>query len=333
MWVEELMGFDEGSPDQVREQCRVEAGELVSLVNQKRFQLGEFHLLSLAEIREQSDVLLQQVDRPSKVSESVGNVQAFHQLPDHRGALFQVASQFNLLEMVGPSVTPEQGVGIYQYDGTQGPACAIACGAGTIYRNYFVPIGDQIGQTEDCQIDCLALLGEAFGNSNQELWAMRNGYALASQSGLEKVSEQLANANRETIDEWRGLLQVGAHFNTEVTLDAAGHCVSQLYCSATPVAYSRLSSSSWAPLAQLVLEAAYESTMRLALINREKTGSDKVFLTLLGGGAFGNASSWIVGAMLRAIDLVANCGLDIRIVSYGSKNPTIKPLLERWSTL
>ena len=70
-----------------------------------------------------------------------GDVQQMHQSPENAGALFQVASQFNLLEMVSPTVTPEDGVTRYQHDRTQGPACAIAAGAATIYRNYFAPVG------------------------------------------------------------------------------------------------------------------------------------------------------------------------------------------------
>ena len=62
-----------------------------------------------------------------------GDVRALHGAPEHANALFQVASQFNLLEMVGPEVTPEDGVTRYQGDKTQGPACAIAAGAATIY--------------------------------------------------------------------------------------------------------------------------------------------------------------------------------------------------------
>ena len=53
-----------------------------------------------------------------------------HGLPENRGALFQVASQFNMLEMVGPRVTPEEGVTRYEHDRTQGPACAMAAGRG-----------------------------------------------------------------------------------------------------------------------------------------------------------------------------------------------------------
>jgi hypothetical protein len=47
-----------------------------------------------------------------------GDVRHMHKSPENAGALFQVASQFNMLEMTGPEVTPEHGVTIYQYDGT-----------------------------------------------------------------------------------------------------------------------------------------------------------------------------------------------------------------------
>ena len=86
-----------------------------------------------------------------------------HQSPENAGALFQVASQFNLLEMVSPAVTPEQAVTRYQHDLTQGPACAIAADAATIYRNYFAPVDGSVGQTTERQFDGLADLGEAQG--------------------------------------------------------------------------------------------------------------------------------------------------------------------------
>lgn len=43
------------------------------------------------------------------VSQVMGDAGALHR-DVNRGALFQVASQFNLLEMTGPDVTPEDGV-------------------------------------------------------------------------------------------------------------------------------------------------------------------------------------------------------------------------------
>nr|AKK31247.1 hypothetical protein [Leishmania panamensis] len=52
--------------------------------------------------------------------------------------LFQVSSQFNLLEFSSSEVTPEHGVRHYAHDRTQGPACAMACMGGTVYRNYLL---------------------------------------------------------------------------------------------------------------------------------------------------------------------------------------------------
>jgi hypothetical protein len=59
----------------------------------------------------------------------IADVRALHQDDTFKGALFQIAWQFNLLEMIGPDVSPEHGVTRYQHDRTQGPACAIAAGA------------------------------------------------------------------------------------------------------------------------------------------------------------------------------------------------------------
>ena len=42
--------------------------------------------------------------------------------------------------------TPEMGVTGYVNDRTQGPCCAIACGAGTVYRNYLAPVRDSAGR-------------------------------------------------------------------------------------------------------------------------------------------------------------------------------------------
>ncbi len=67
-------------------------------------------------------------ESPKQVRELIADVQQLHIKKTNAGSLFQVASQFNLLEMVSPNVTPEQGVGRYENDRTQGPACAIAAG-------------------------------------------------------------------------------------------------------------------------------------------------------------------------------------------------------------
>src|SRR5690554_8221081 len=93
--------------------------------------------------------------------------------------------------MVSPQVSTEQGVDIYEHNRTQGPACAIACGAGTIFRNYFVPVKDQLGQTKNKQVDCLELIGEELNNAKYTLWKMSNGYALPNKDGLVNINAQL----------------------------------------------------------------------------------------------------------------------------------------------
>ena len=120
--------------------------------------------------------------RRSTVRCVTGNVRAMHADPELERALFQVASQFNLLEMTGPSITPEDGVTRYSSDHTQGPACAIAAGAATIYRNYFVPVDGEGGQTRERELNALVHVGAALSarldRPVSDLWTMRNGYAL-----------------------------------------------------------------------------------------------------------------------------------------------------------
>ncbi|MCL6433296.1 MAG: hypothetical protein K6T90_03625 [Leptolyngbyaceae cyanobacterium HOT.MB2.61] len=325
-WFERLTGFPEESPQQVRANLTVEGNTLKSLVNGKAWVCGELATPSLGELREHVHSNEFRTGRLN-VQEVVANVQDLHKDESNAGALFQVASQFNLLEMVSPSVTPERGVGIYENDHTQGPACAIAAGAGTIYRNYFAIVNGQIGQSAENQIDCLADVGTVLGNSEGQLWEMKNGYALASRSGLVEIAKQLRALNESEIDRLRQKLRIGIQWNTQVTLNNCKHLVSQAYCAALPVAYTDHSPELWAEFARLVLEGAYEATICTAVLNSVRNGNNRVFLTLLGGGAFGNQIDWIIGAIRRALNLYKNIGLDIAIVSYGSSNPGIQELV------
>ena len=51
--------------------------------------------------------------------ESPDQVRANLEVNDNAGALFPVASQFNLLEIPSRQVTPERGVDVYESDRTQ----------------------------------------------------------------------------------------------------------------------------------------------------------------------------------------------------------------------
>ena len=329
-WFEDLTGFPEKDPDQVRKNISLDGSTLVSKVNGRELICGRLETPSLAELRERLPSVKRGA-RKIKVREVVADTQALHTDPANAGALFQVASQFNLLEMVSPRITPEQGVGIYEEDSTQGPACAIAAGAGTIYRNYFVPVNGRAGQTADNQIDCLADMGKALGNTDNRLWRMCNGYALPSRDGLFEISNRLRSLHEDELDEIRKLLRIGIQWGTQTTLNESPHLVSQAYCSALPVAYSVLSVGLWQHFARLVLEASYEATICAAILNCESTGNNNVYLTLIGGGAFGNEADWIIDSIKRTLTLYAGHDVNVGIVSYGCSKPHVRQLVSEFS--
>jgi len=326
MWFKKLTGFEETSPEFVKENIIIEGNSLYSKANERSFQFGSLQIPTLKILKEEAPPREIFKDKIS-ISEVVANVQQLHCDNNNKNALFQAASQFNLLEMVGPHITPERGIDIYERDFTQGPACAIACGAGTIYRNYFIPINGQIGQSSHSQIDCLDLIGEMLNNKKLQLWKMSNGYALLNQNGLLKINSligEMSNSERESLKE---KLKIGIQWNTEVTLTEQKQIVSQAYCSALPVAYSQIESFYWESFARIILEATYEATLYAALINLDRTGSNKVFLTLVGGGAFGNELNWITESLVKALRKFINTPLDIKIVSYGKSNPMLQKVI------
>ena len=327
MWFEKLTGFEEESPEQVRANLTVADGIMTSKVNGQSFRCGILETLSLGELRAIAPSLNTFHDKIS-VSEIIGDVKELHQDENNSGALFQVASQFNLLEMLSPNGTPEEGVGIYEYDGTQGPACAVACGAGTIYRNYFAKHNGQIGQTSGNQIDCLQGIGNVLGNIDSRLWKMQNGYALANRGGLLDIAEQIQNMNEAEYNALMSELRIGIQWDTQVTFDNCKHTLTQAYCSALPVSYSEIPSYLWTDFAKLILNATYEATLYTGLLNYQKTGNNKVFLTLVGGGAFGNEDEWIISAIKSAIDKFSKMPLDIQLVSYRKSKAVVRELVD-----
>jgi len=320
-WFEQITGFKEAGYETTRSKLKVETGRLHSLVNGKSYGIGSLELVSLQTLRERAQ---SGGGLPGRLEVEIvrGDVRKLHLVPQNAGALFQVASQFNMLEMTGPEVTPEQGVTRYVGDPTQGPACAIAAGAATIFRNYFAPVGDRFGQTSECQLDGLALMGETLARATglpvTSLWEMQNGYALCTKSGLRAISKHVEALAPNERDALAGSLCVGLHQDVEVT-DAKGpdrQIVSQIFCSALPVKYSDVPSMEWKTFASLVLQAAYEATLWAGVLNAQRGASNIVLLTRLGGGAFGNDDEWIDAAMRQAFRVVADFGLNVKIVSY-----------------
>lgn len=120
MWFETLAGFRESDVSNVAAQFAVEGDHIRSLANGRRMQHGRFATPTLGELRQRWAGLAKS-SGAIRVRGIVGDAQALHRVPTNAGACFQVASQFNTLEMDSPRVTPEHGIDRYENDHTQGP--------------------------------------------------------------------------------------------------------------------------------------------------------------------------------------------------------------------
>ena len=104
-WFEQLTGILETSPTRVRDQLTLDDDCLIC-PSGKRLAFGALETPTLAELRDQ--VRQSDVGRDGmSLREQVADVKQLHADEANAGALFQVASQFNLLEMASPSVTPD----------------------------------------------------------------------------------------------------------------------------------------------------------------------------------------------------------------------------------
>jgi hypothetical protein len=142
------------------------------------------------------------------------------------------------------------------------------------------------------------------------------------ENGLATIARKLEALDAHEIDELRDLIRVGLHSGVQVTdAEEANIMVSQVFCSALPVSYTNIPADRWKSFAMLVLEGAYEATLWAAVINAHRFSSKVLFLTQLGGGAFGNEPQWILEAMRRALKRVVGVDLDVRVVSDRKPGP------------
>ena len=98
------------------------------------------------------------------------------------------------------------------------------------------------------------------------------------------------------------------------------HRVCQVFCSALPVAYAKSTrSQDWEFFGRLVLQGTFEATLAAGAVLAAERGSRvKVYLTAVGGGAFGNRTAWIVEAIDRALRIHADSPLDVMLVHFGT---------------
>ena len=324
-WFRAVFGFDEGASYATNQSHFKMEGD-VMVCGDRRFHVGSFETPSLQVLRER---VREASPRSGEEGLSFTHMAAptgvgpLHEDPANDGAVFQAASQFNCLEMVGPGVSPRRGITRYIDDNTQGPKCALACPAGTAYRNYRCLAG--AGQGGAAQIDCLSGVGAIVGNAKDAIWTMSNGYSLPkTKKSMGKLGARL-EADPTLVARAEEALRVGVQWDTEVEC-RSGHRVCQVYASAVPVAYTKSTPSvDWAPFARLVLRGAYDATLCVArcLAAQRPTGERvTVYLTSLGGGAFGNRSHWIGEAITAALEKHREAPLDVVLIHYGTRVPS-----------
>ena len=181
------------------------------------------------------------------------------------------------------------------------------------------------------------------------LVTVTNGYPDSTKGNLTTLNERImglgprmpptgGSFKREAL---MGLLSVGVQIGTQVTCtkletgtlekptpwhkvivpkNGAPVLVTQVYASALSVKHAMnkgdTKKEDWAPFAQLVLDAAYEATLHAAVIYATETnGRKRVVLTALGGDS-GNDTQWTSAAIVRALKIFRDAGLDVVISEY-----------------
>lgn len=334
-WFETMFGFSDYAEDHLSADSKAtflshkdkfeydsRTGKLQLESNGRTWQAGIFTLQTLAELRENNAQKLANLNAAKqKATPAVrlvtGDASMLHGDPRYARAVFQAASQFNCLES-GPEYTPERGVSAYADENTQGRECAISCAPGTIVRAYFARNGGP--QTADNQINTIEGLVQKLGANV----AVKNGHAARPQDYIvDELSKEIPQ-HASKWDHLTGAVKVGVQADTEVTctkigdgrewVQAGGIKVTQVYAGAVSVPPDTKSKKQgWTRFARLVLRAAYEAPLHVALAR----GASKVVLTTIGWGNLETESQalgrWVAEAIVEAVTLFQNEGLDIVI--------------------
>jgi|SaaInlLV_10m_DNA_2_1039722.scaffolds.fasta_scaffold00637_12 hypothetical protein len=275
------------------------------------------------------------------IREDVGAVQAES---ENCGATFQVASNFNCLEYMDNAKNySKYGITIYHVDRTQGPAASISAAPGTFYRNYFVPhvVGVKIyhGQLEQ-QINLLDIfVGETLFGITIPSIPVSNGYIQMQESDLSKIQALLTDDHDKVMfNFYVNQVKVGIHEDIQVTsglrmrdskitvCQDPHQVVNQVFSAAINLSQSSggqhaelLGHPGLELVARMLLTASYQGTIRAAAIKSQTStlpGSNKVFLTMIGGGAFENQTSWIVDAIESCREIIERSGLEVYLMLY-----------------
>jgi len=311
LWFQNVTGTTE-------KEFRLDMGKYMKLVdgkiefhhpNGEKIRAGHFQLLRLGDMMANIESrgknvkpyphfeIVTRLDNASLRFVDVSHIQA---LPENNGALFQVASNFNGTEAQTELQDPdsENFTTKYIYDKTQGPAASISAGGAAVSRVYGVWMKDkpdkpdEWAQTEKRQVNFLEALPEHF--------PVTNGYVTCKDPNP-----------RFPVKQWKkllGMYQIGFHQSVQVTSGYRfadtrhkNQTIDQCFCAAMNLQQGGTGArNKGLPdgeiKAQFLLDAAYHGTYLTALTHKKQ----QLFLTMIGGGAFGNDKAWIFDSIFYA---------------------------------
>lgn len=229
--------------------------------------------------------------------------------PENDGSTFQIASNFNCLDHI-PSQKPPNGLlSNYPTHFEQGGPGTVACGPALLYQQYFIShVSGQIGQMEE-DIELLS----------RTPMTVEDGY-------IREIPEFFDYSNPN-------LYQIGVHQNIDVTLGRAGiDCdqyrivndqrIHQAFCST--ISFGSVYDTEFnLNVASSILKTEYRLTILAAMENSikypDRKVSKKVFLCLLGTGAFFNPISLVSNAISDCTDIIKKSGLEVNLVCFNQK--------------
>lgn len=260
--------------------------------------------------------------------------------PENKNAVFQIASRFHCLE--GGCInrynqfTSGNAMGIIGRHAVQGEEAATSAAPGLIWRMYYqeqanivkalgltitdggmITYPDTDNQKKMEEIKTTLNIGPT-GNEAIH-WHEPNINALVEQCavGLHtnvQVTTGLSNSTWHTIEN-----RTHNKDDSNTLCDDPTQLITQVFCASLDLGtHSRFSTND--PVVntaccRLLLKANYEATLLAAVANRKK----KVFLTLLGGGAFNNKKEWIIDAIKTSKNLILTHNLDVTLVFFHDK--------------
>jgi len=304
--------------------------------SKKYFQAGTFSTLSIEDLRKKTATINSKNPGNFNVIEAESPIgQPYYQYvdiganqadPKNKDVVFQVASNFNALELTSPSDQMEN-ISNYIYDKTQGPFASISAGSGLILRSYYAFITPKELENSNSKASTWKQYPVnhlwTTADKNKQLNLLQNTDIPVLNSYVAFYNKKLSEIkNFETKN-----IEIGWHENIQVTsglmqgdkhmlINDPLQIINQVFTAAVDF-YSNqafLEDKKAINIAQNILDAAYEGTLRAAAL----FGKKKVYLSLIGGGVFQNKLSWIASAIEKMENFIKNSGLEVTLIIFDS---------------